>query len=157
MDASVRQRRGRTLATVVPGEHADVAWDIVRRHVHGPAELVADEARGYDDLVGLFPMVRNNHSEAYVVEPGASTNQAESYFSRVRRAAHGIHHRCAGRYLDWCVAELAWREDMRRKGMAELARDMLSKALAHPVSRNIKGYWQGNKPPGTLGWNLELV
>lgn len=154
---ALRQRRGRTLATVVPGEHADVAWDIVRRRVRGPAELVADEARGYDDLVGLFTMVRNNHGEAYVVEPGASTNQAESFFSRVRRAAHGVHHRFAGRYLDWYVADLAWREDMRRRDMKTQAHDLLFRALAHPVSRNIKGYWQGNKPLGVLGWDLQVA
>jgi hypothetical protein len=25
---------------------------------------------------------------------------------------------------------------------------MLGRALAHPVSRWMKGYWQGNHPPG---------
>ena len=154
---ALRQRGGRTLATVVPGENADYAWDIVRNHVEGPAELVADEAPGYDDLVGLFPMIRNNHGEAYVVEPGASTNQAESFFSRIRRSAHGVHHRCAGRYLDWYVADLAWREDMRDRDMATLFKSVLSRALEHPVSRRITGYWQGRKPVGYLGWELELV
>jgi hypothetical protein len=96
--------------------------------------------------------VRNNHSVAYVAEPGASTNQAESFFSRVRKAGAGIHHRMAGRYLDWYVADLAWREDMRKHPTSWLCRSVLAKALAHPVSRNLKGYWRGNKPPETLGW-----
>jgi len=151
----LRQRKGRTLATVVPGEQQDPAWDLVRRHVRGAARLVADEAPGYDELVGLFPVVRNNHGRAYVVEPGASTNQAESYFSRVRRAENGVHHRMSGTYLDWYVADLAWREDMRRTKMKGLTGLYVASALMHPVSRNIAGYWQGNKPPRTLGWDGE--
>lgn len=138
----------------MPGEQREPAWDFVRRHVRAPAELMADEAPGYNDLVALFPMKRNNHGVAYVVEPGASTNQAESFFSRVRRSAHGVHHRVAGTYLDWYVADLAFREDMRRVRMADLAPRYLVSALAYPVSRNIAGYWQGNKPDRTLGWAL---
>jgi hypothetical protein len=148
----LRERTARTLAAVVPGEQSDVAWDLVRRHVRAPAELRADEHPAYNDLPGLFPTVRNNHSVAYVSEPGASTNQAESFFSRVRKAGAGIHHRMSGKYLDWYVADLAWREDMRRHPTSWLCRAVLAKALAHPVSRNLKGYWQGNKPPETLGW-----
>lgn len=151
---ALRQRGGRILATVVPGEHRSPAWDLVRRHVREPAELMADEAPGYNDLVALFPMRRNNHGEAYVVEPGASTNQAESFFSRVRRSAHGVHHRVAGTYLDWYVADLAFREDMRRVPMNLLSTRYLATALAHPVSRNVAGYWQGVKPPGVLGWQV---
>jgi hypothetical protein len=151
---ALRQRNGRTLATVVPGEQREPAFDLVRRHVRGPAELMADEAPGYNDLVGLFPMRRNNHGEAYVIEPGSSTNQAESFFSRVRRSAHGVHHRVAGTYLDWYVADVAYREDMRRVPMSALAGMYLKSAMAHPVSRNIAGYWQGNKPPRTLGWQM---
>ncbi len=128
---ALRQRQGRTLATVVPGAQREPAWDLVRRHVRGPARLVADEAPGYDDLVALFPMTRNNHGRAYVVEPDSSTNQAESLFSRMRRSFHGVHHRAAGTYLDWYVADLAHREDMRRVPMKELAGRYLGAALAH--------------------------
>ncbi len=149
---ALRQRGGRILATVVPGELRAPAWDLVRQHVRAPGELVADEAGGYDDLVALFPMKRNNHGEAYVVEPGASTNQAESFFSRLRRSAHGVHHRVAGTYLDWYVADLAVREDMRRVPTKDRLPQYLASALAHPPSRNIAGYWQGVKPPRTLGW-----
>ena len=117
---ALRQREGRILATVVPGEQGAPAMDLVRRHVRGPAHLVADEAPGYNDLVALFPLTRNNHGEACVVAPGSSTNQAESYFSRVRRSFHGVHHRAAGAYLDWYVADLAHREDMRRMPMKRI-------------------------------------
>jgi len=149
---ALRQREGHTLAVVVPGEYADVAWDLVRRFVGQPAELRADEHAAYNDLIGLFPIVRTNHAEAYVPEPGASTNQAESFFSRIRRAALGVNHRVAGRYLDWYAADLAWREDMRRLPASQEFITILKNALGHPVSRNLAGYWQGVKPPRILGW-----
>jgi hypothetical protein len=38
-----------------------------------------------------------NHQEAYSMD-GACTNQAEEYFSRLRRAEVGIHHHIAGAY-----------------------------------------------------------
>ncbi|MDY0885403.1 transposase [Dongia soli] len=111
---AMRERQGRTIATVVPGELSDVAWDLVEKYVQKPASLRADEHPAYNDLLGLFSVARNNHSVAYVSAPGASTNQAESFFSRVRKAAKGFHHRMSGKYLNWYVADLAWREDMRR-------------------------------------------
>jgi ISXO2-like transposase domain len=62
----------------------------------------------------LNELERVNHSKAYRSKSGANTNQVESFFSRVQRAYIGIHHRFSLKYFDWYVAELAWREDVRR-------------------------------------------
>jgi hypothetical protein len=43
------------------------------------------------------------------------TNAAESFFSRIRRAEIGVHHKLAGNYLGAYAAEMAWREDNRRR------------------------------------------
>lgn len=64
-------------------------------------------------MVDLNAIVRNNHSVAFVVEPGASINQVENRFSRLRRAEIRIHYRIASKYLDWYAADVAWREDFR--------------------------------------------
>ena len=45
----------------------------------------------------------------------ACTNNAESFFSRMRRAEIGTHHSIAGPYLSAYASEMAWREDHRRK------------------------------------------
>jgi hypothetical protein len=47
-------------------------------------------------------------------DDGINTNFVGSFFSRIQRAYVGIHHRFSTKYLDWYVADLAWREDMRR-------------------------------------------
>ena len=44
------------------------------------------------------------------------------------------------------MAELSWREDRSRVGNRTLTMEMLARALRHPTSRNLCGYWQGNKP-----------
>jgi hypothetical protein len=53
---------------------------------------------------------RVNHSVEYKAEDGANVNQAESYFSRLRRAEIGQHHRISGHLLHQYANEAAWRE-----------------------------------------------
>jgi hypothetical protein len=60
----------------------------------------------------------------------------------VRRAEIGIHHHIAGPYLGAYAAEMARREDYRRVSNGEQYLKVTSAALAHPVSRQWKGYWQ---------------
>ena len=83
---------------------------------------------------------RINHSVAFSDE-GACTNQAESYFSRLRRAEIGTHHKISG-YLQAYANEMAWREDHRRVPNGTQYQLMVSAALAHSISENWKGYWQ---------------
>lgn len=45
------------------------------------------------------------------------------------------------------VADLAWREDNRRKSNGQLTALVLFAAMRNPTSRNFCGYWQGNSPP----------
>lgn len=76
------------------------------------------------------------------MDQGVCTNQAESYFSRLRRAEIGTHHHISGRYLHSYANEMAWREDNRRKLNGTLYMLAAGDALAHPVSREWSGYWQ---------------
>lgn len=59
-----------------------------------------------------FAMKWVNHSISFSIE-GACTNQAESYFSCLRRAEIGTPHCISGRCLVACAIEVAWREDHR--------------------------------------------
>ena len=88
-----------------------------------------------------FLTKRINDSEAYS-DGEACTNQAESFFSRLRRAKIAIHHRIAGPYLNAYASEMAWREDHRRVSNGVQYLMAADAALKHPVSRQWKGYWQ---------------
>jgi hypothetical protein len=151
---ALRQRNSRIVTVITRGEDAAVVTPFVRRYVAQGATLVADEHRAYDPLHAAFDKVdRVNHSLAYRGEDGTSTNQVESFFSRVRRSENGIHHHMASQYLDWYAADLAWREDHRKMGNDRMVVEMLRKALGHPVSRWLCGYWQGNHPPKDPSWS----
>ena len=79
----VRQRDGGTSMAVIPGEAAAPAF--VRRKVARGGVIHADEGAAFDELHARYVMARINHEEAYSKD-GACTNQAESFFSRMRRA-----------------------------------------------------------------------
>jgi hypothetical protein len=109
--------------------------------VQDGSTVYADEASHWDDVERKFLTRRINHSVEYST-PEACTNQAESFFSRLRRAEIGIHHSIAGPYLAAYATEMAWREDNRRVSNGEQFLLATSAAVAHPVSRQWKGYWQ---------------
>jgi hypothetical protein len=114
----------------------------MRYRVELGSTVHADEAPHWDVLHDRFLTKRINHEWAYSDE-GACTNDAESFFSRVRRAEIGIHHHhIAGPYFAAYVAEMAWREDNRRVSNGEQYLMTASAALKHPASRQWKGYWQ---------------
>lgn len=90
-------------------------------------------------------MRRINHEVAYSLGSNINTNMAESFFSRLRRAEIGQHHHIAGRYLGSYAAEMAWREDHRRKSNGKLFDLCAAAAANHPTSQAWCGYWQRNQ------------
>jgi transposase-like protein len=135
----MRERNGRTLPFVYRKESD--AIPAIREHIPFGSTIHADEARAWDSLHAHYDMRRINHSVAFSMD-GACTNQAESYFSRLRRAELGTHHRVSGRYLSRYASEMAWREDHRRTPNGTQYNVITSAALAHPHSRNFRRYWQ---------------
>jgi transposase-like protein len=135
----MREREGRTLPFVFKSEPESLAT--IEARIDANAIVHADEAAHWDRLHALYLTKRINHEWAYSDE-GACTNQAESFFSRLRRAEIGTHHHIAGPYLTAYAREMAWREDHRRVSNGEQYLMAASAALAHPVSRRWKGYWQ---------------
>jgi transposase-like protein len=134
-----RERGGRTLPFVVAKESEGVPF--IRAAVAPGSTVHADEAGGWDALHAFYDVRRINHSVAFSLD-GACTNQAESYFSRLRRAELGQHHHISGKYLAAYAVEMAWREDRRRQVNGALHEAATGAALAHPVSRVWAGYWQ---------------
>jgi hypothetical protein len=135
-----REVMGRTLPFVVPRESAAVP--LIRQHVASGTTVHADESGAWDALHASYPMLRVNHSREFKSDDGACTNEAESWFSRLRRAEMGIHHRISGRYLYQYANEMAWREDHRREPNGLHFRRVTGTALRHPKSDVWRGYWQ---------------
>jgi ISXO2-like transposase domain len=92
-----------------------------------------------------FEMKRINHQEAYSFD-GACTNQAEEYFSRLRRAEIGIYHHIAGAYLLRYAQESSWREDNRRVSNGDQVSRVAALAMKRGKSVDFTGYWQRHVP-----------
>ena len=135
----MRERKGRSLPFVVANEGDAVPY--VRDHVGTLATIHADEGTGWDALHAGWDTRRVNHSVAFK-DKGVCTNQAESYFSRLRRMETGTHHHIAGPYLNAYANECAWREDMRRVDNGSQAMTLTGAAMASGNSRQWAGYWQ---------------
>jgi transposase-like protein len=135
----MRERGGKSLPFVVANEGDAVPY--VRDHVENLATLYADEGSGWDTLHAGWMTKRVNHSVAFMDE-GVCTNQAESYFSRLRRMEIGTHHHIAGPYLNAYAGEASWREDNRRVSNGNQALMVVASAMSSRQSRNWAGYWQ---------------
>ena len=112
----VRERVLSTLGTAValPVGSTNAPVRMRESIIDGAAVMNEDEATAWDRTEAQFLTRRINNSECYS-DGEACTNQAESYFSRLRRAELGIHHSIAGPYLNAYASEMAWRENMRRE------------------------------------------
>src|SRR6202453_1327776 len=135
----VRERGGNSVPAVFNTESQ--AASFIRARIAKGTIVNADEAASWDGLHERFEMKRINHQEAYSLD-GACTNQAEEYFSRLRRAEIGIHHHIAGAYLLRYAQESSWREDNRRVSNGDQVRRVASLAMKRSRSVDFTGYWQ---------------
>jgi hypothetical protein len=138
----VRERGGRTIAEVTKTELEGVAVAVA--NVAPGSTVYANEASHWDRLAANFPIKRINHQRAYSKD-GASTNMAESFFSRLRRAEIGTHHHIAGKYLAAYATEMGWREDARRVSNGNQFAMLISAAAVAPsvdrINRFTDPFW----------------
>jgi hypothetical protein len=135
----IRERGGNSVPAVFRSESQAAAF--IRARIAKGTVVNADESGAWDNLHERFEMKRINHQEAYSLD-GACTNQAEEYFSRLRRAEIGIHHHIAGAYLLRYAQESSWREDNRRQSNGEQVNRIAHLAMKRGKSVDFTGYWQ---------------
>ena len=138
----IRERGGNTLPGVFRNE-AD-ALNFIRRHVPQGTTLYGDAAGPWNELYSRYTLHRVNHEDAYSLggEHEINTNQAESFFSRMRRGEIGHHHHVAGPYLLRFAQEAAWRENYRRSANGTQVDRIVALAMRNKPSIDFCGYWQ---------------
>lgn len=134
-----RERDGESITVVAKSEAK--GGEVIAARIHHMATVHADEASHWDVLHAKFDTRRINHTLHYS-DGYACTNQAESYFSRLRRMEVGTHHHIAGPYLASYAAEASWREDNRRVCNGNQTAMVGAAAMSIGVSRRWAGYWQ---------------
>jgi len=136
----------KTLTFMIKSENQFDINQIANRFVSKQSTIHADENIAYDLLHAKYTMKRVNHRVEYFnLNTKACTNQAESFFSRMKRSYVGQHHSIDSRYLPYYANEIAFREDTRRLDNKSIFKDILFKALHSPMSLELRGYWKGNK------------
>jgi len=137
-----RGENGKTLPGVFRNE-AD-ALTFIRQHVAPQTTLYADEAAGWNALHARYTLHRINHQEAYSLRDEAQThtNNAEGFFSRMRRGEIGHHHHVAGPYLLRFAQEAAWRESNKRMSNGTQVDRIVALAMNSNKSAEFCGYWQ---------------
>jgi transposase-like protein len=135
----VRERGGESIPAVFPSEKH--ALDFIKSRIAKGTVVNADESPNWNELHSRFEMKRINHEEAYSLN-GACTNEAEEYFSRLRRAEIGHHHHIAGAYLLRYAQEASWREDNRRVDNGRQVERIAKLAMGRKPSVDFSGYWQ---------------
>ncbi|HYC06180.1 MAG TPA: IS1595 family transposase [Azospirillaceae bacterium] len=135
------QRGGPSIAIVVEGETTEEVLAAARKHIQPGTIIYADEHKAYNALHALYETHRINHQHAYAEGP-VSTNLAESFHSRMRRAVIGQYHHLSRKYLGRYAAEISFRIDRRRQDNGAVFAELAGLVITHPVSRQFKGYWQ---------------
>jgi transposase-like protein len=136
----IRERDGRTLPGVFRNEGD--ALGFIRRNLAPQTELYADEAGSWNELQARYTLHRIDHGQAYSLGEGIHSNNAESFFSRMRRAEIGHHHHVAGPYLLRFAQESAWREDHRKDPNGAQVDLVVALAMRNKPSVDFCGYWQ---------------
>ena len=133
---------GGTLPAVFASE--DAAASLIKAKVDRASTVHADESSAWNALHARFDTRRINHSVEYATDE-ACTNQAESYFSRLRRGEMGHHHRISGAYLIKYAREASWKEDHRRDSNGLQVRTVLVLVTRTGPSVDFCGYWQRSR------------
>ena len=139
------QGAARTITAVTRSENEADVRNLIERYVASDAVIMTDENPAYGPLSATHEHHAVAHSKEYVTDDGVHENQAEAYFSRLRRWEYGIGHGVHRIYLADYAAEMAWREDSRRRSIRQQVEQLLTQALRLGVSRWWCGYYQGKR------------
>jgi hypothetical protein len=142
----------KTIIAITRSENDRDATDLARTYVTDKSLIMTDENPAYDRLSSWYTHKTVQHSLEYSTIDGVNDNQAESYFSRLRRYVLGVSHRIEPKYLMDIAVEMAWREDMRRETQGVKLESILKGCFQHGLSKWWRGYWQGFHREGELLW-----
>lgn len=121
------------------------AIPLIQKYVAKGSTIMTDESHAYRRLNDLgYNHMAVQHKKQWRTVEGVNNNQAESFFSRMRRAEYGIFHRFTPTYLKDYANEIAWREDCRRMSCRQRYENLLSRIFLVGRSEWFRGYHQEN-------------
>jgi len=114
------ERGGRVVARVAgpAGTRLKRANDLIQKVVDCSASLmITDEGSAYRSLHKIVRHAVICHKEIYA-DGLVHTNTIEGFWSLLKRAFYGTHHRYSGEYMPLFVAEACWKYNHRKSSDA---------------------------------------
>jgi len=124
----VNTTTGRVHSRVVPDVTRATLRKAIAERVHMAGSVLhTDSGLQYNGVGKEFAAHgRVDHQYAYVRD-GVTTNQAEGYFSQLKRSLDGTHHRVSKTHLPRYLAEFDYRYSTRESNDTERMNDVLSR------------------------------
>lgn len=136
----------RTLVAVCRSENTKDVEALIKKHVERQSTIRSDELPAYGNVKTMgYSHEVVNHSVEFSSEEGYNENQAESFFSRMRRSCIGVYHRITPRYMLDYATEMAWREDARRLDTGVQVASLVQRIFGAGISADWLNYCRGNK------------
>lgn len=142
----------KTITAICMAENQTYALDLAKHFIEPGSTVMTDENPAYTQFSKWFDHKVVNHAVEFSTPDGVNENQAESYFSRLRRYILGVAHRIQPKYMADIASEMSWREDTRRNTQRERLNFLLGAIKANGRSKWWRGYWQGFHRDGELLW-----
>ena len=137
----------KTRVAVAYAENAETANKLAEGLIEPGSIIMTDESGAYSALSVFYDHQVVAHSHEFSTIDGVNENQAECYFSRLRRAEYGTYHGFRPDYLLDYAQEFAWREDFRRRTELDKLQDLARRLFDAGMSCLWRGYWEGHKRP----------
>lgn len=134
----------RTIVDIVQAEDEEAVIKVAKKYLKKGSTVWTDELAAYNVLGAYFDHRTVNHSREFSTDDGVNNNQAESFFSRMRRMIIGQVHRVTPVYMHNYVHEVRWREDSRRLDPRIMTRQLFSWVSLNQMSE-WRGYWQRSR------------
>lgn len=144
----------RTRCFLAKAEDENVAKYIAKHCITPGSTVRTDESPAYSSYSLHFRHETVEHSKEYSTIDGVNNNQAESYFSRLRRSEYGTFHRMMAVYMLDYANEMAWRENHRRLTEQGKLIDLVVRSLTVGLSRWWRGYWDGCRRKDEMIYNM---
>ncbi len=107
---------GEVRSRIVPDVTGLTLWKIMQRNVSmADSHLMTDSWKGYTALGKKFLSHETvDHSSGEYVRGDVTTNQAEGYFSQLKRSLDGTYHHVSVEHLNRYLAEFDYRYSTRK-------------------------------------------
>jgi transposase-like protein len=119
----MRERGGRTKATIVDGTSSHHLEREIHEYVEIGSTIHTDEHSGYRGLGKDYIHATISHADGEYARDGVTTNGIESVWAVMKRGLHGVYHHASPKHLHRYVDEFTFRlneGDVKRHTMERL-------------------------------------